>query len=123
MPHTALEKVLRYALIGLVASILFGNAIQFFACCENTTSRILDVMAADGLRGPFGHGLKTRLMVNGVQVPMFVVLMENVYDLRVVPVVIDDVVDVHFGAVVMRLRTEPSQTPSGMERGGGEMEL
>lgn len=90
-PHTTLEKVLRYALIGLVASLLsdmLSNSLRVVKTQKQLSETHIGyveaartVIAADGLRGLFGRGLKTRLMVNGVQGPMFVVLWKTFMDL------------------------------------------
>lgn len=90
-PHTTLEKVLRNALIGLVASLLsdmLSNSLRVVKTQKQLSETHIGyveaartVIAADGLRGLFGRGLKTRLMVNGVQGPMFVVLWKTFMDL------------------------------------------
>ncbi|CDO69743.1 hypothetical protein BN946_scf184697.g15 [Trametes cinnabarina] len=85
------EKLLRQAFIGFCASVVSDTVsnslrvvktyrqvneerIGYFAAAEA-------VIAADGLKGLFGRGLKTRILANGLQGLMFSVLWKLFMDL------------------------------------------
>ena len=90
-PHTLLEKLLRQALIGFVASVIsdtVSNSLrvvktyrQVHATRIGYTAAAKAVIAQDGVKGLFGRGLKTRILANGLQGLMFSVLWRLFLDL------------------------------------------
>ena len=90
-PHTIVEKLLRQAFIGFCASVVsdsISNSLRVVKTYRQVhRSRVgymqsaRDVIAADGLKGLFGRGLKTRILANGLQGLMFSILWKLFLDL------------------------------------------
>lgn len=83
-PDDGLYTLIRSAGIGFTASVVSdttSNSIRVVKTYRQTHAEnisypraVRDVIAADGLVGLFGRGLKTRLLANGIQGLMFSVL-------------------------------------------------
>ncbi|KAF8465131.1 mitochondrial carrier domain-containing protein [Russula ochroleuca] len=83
-PTTVGQQFLRQAFIGFVASVVSDTisnslrVVKTYRQVNETRIGYLDaaraVVAADGIRGLFGRGLKTRIIANGAQGLMFSVL-------------------------------------------------
>ncbi|KAF8435501.1 mitochondrial carrier [Boletus edulis BED1] len=91
LPTTLIEKLVRSAFIGFVASIASDcisnslRVVKTYRQVNATRIAYLDaaraVIAADGVTGLFGRGLKTRILANGLQGIMFSVLWKLFLDL------------------------------------------
>ncbi|KAG6372489.1 mitochondrial carrier domain-containing protein [Boletus reticuloceps] len=91
LPTTLIEKLVRSAFIGFVASIASDcisnslRVVKTYRQVNATRIAYLDaaraVIAADGVTGLFGRGLKTRILANGLQGIMFSVLWKLFMDL------------------------------------------
>ena len=89
--HPLLTKLLRQAFIGFAASVVSDTASnslrvlktyrQVNATNISYTAAAKRVLAADGWKGLFGRGLKTRILANGCQGLMFSVLWKMFLDL------------------------------------------
>ncbi|KAJ7302066.1 mitochondrial carrier [Mycena albidolilacea] len=89
--HTLLEKLGRRAFIGFCASITsdtVSNSLRVVKTYRQVNETRIgyfdaarEVIAADGLIGLFGRGLKTRILANGLQGLMFTVLWRFFEDL------------------------------------------
>ena len=85
----------RLAFIGFVASVLsdtLSNSLRVLKAHKQVSETPIGyvdaaraVIATDGLLGLFGRGLKTRLLVNGVQGPMFTVLWNTFQNMFAAP--------------------------------------
>jgi len=90
-PHTVIQKLLRQAFIGFVASVVsdtISNSLRVVKTCRQVNETRIDyfdaaraVIATDGLKGLFGRGLKTRIIANGCQGIMFSILWKLFMDL------------------------------------------
>ncbi|KAG6885325.1 hypothetical protein C0993_003173 [Termitomyces sp. T159_Od127] len=88
--HTLVEKLLRHALIGFVASAVsdsVSNSLRVVKTyCQVNETRIdyfeaaRAVIAVDGIKGLLGRGLKTRILANGLQGLIFSVLWKVFQD-------------------------------------------
>ncbi|KAF8057567.1 mitochondrial carrier domain-containing protein [Lyophyllum atratum] len=91
LAHTLFQKLLRRAFIGFVASVVSDTisnslrVIKTYRQVNETRIGYADaaraVIAADGVKGLFGRGLKTRILTNGLQGLMFSVLWKFFLDL------------------------------------------
>lgn len=91
LPETLPQKLLRSAIIGFTASIAsdtISNSLRVLKTYRQVnatrigyTDAARAVIAADGLKGLFGRGLKTRILANGLQGIMFSVLWKLFLDL------------------------------------------
>ncbi|KAF8836107.1 mitochondrial carrier [Paxillus ammoniavirescens] len=91
LPTTLGEKLLRSAFIGFVASIAsdsISNSLRVLKTYRQVNATRIGYMdaaraiiAADGVKGLFGRGLKTRILTNGLQGLMFSVLWKFFLDL------------------------------------------
>ncbi|OJA19477.1 hypothetical protein AZE42_04921 [Rhizopogon vesiculosus] len=91
LPVTILQKLLRSAVIGFAASIAsdtISNSLrvvktyrQVNATRIGYTEAAYAVIAADGIKGLFGRGLKTRILANGLQGIMFSILWKLFLDM------------------------------------------
>ncbi|KAF8547054.1 mitochondrial carrier [Imleria badia] len=91
LPTTIVEKLARSAFIGFVASIASDSisnslrVVKTYRQVNATRIGYMDaaraVIAADGVMGLFGRGLKTRILANGLQSIMFSVLWKLFMDL------------------------------------------
>ncbi|KAF8634783.1 hypothetical protein AX17_004106 [Amanita inopinata Kibby_2008] len=89
--HTSLEKLTRRAFIGFVASIVSDSVsnslrvVKTYRQVNATRIGYVDaaraVIVADGWRGLFGRGLKTRILTNGLQGLMFSILWRMFMDI------------------------------------------
>lgn len=92
--HTVLEKLARRAFIGFAASVVSDTisnslrVVKTYRQVNETRIGYMDaarsVIAADGVLGLFGRGLKTRILTNGLQGLMFSILWRFFLDLYVV---------------------------------------
>ena len=90
-PNTLLEKLLRQAFIGFCASVVsdtVSNSLRVIKTYRQVhrarvgyVQSARDVIAADGIKGLFGRGLKTRILANGLQGLMFSILWKLFLDL------------------------------------------
>jgi hypothetical protein len=88
---TIIQKLLRSAVIGFAASIAsdtISNSLRVLKTYRQVNATRIGyadaaraVIAADGLKGLFGRGLKTRILANGLQGIMFSVLWKLFLDL------------------------------------------
>ncbi|KAG1743867.1 mitochondrial carrier domain-containing protein [Suillus lakei] len=88
---TIAQKLLRSAVIGFAASIAsdtISNSLRVLKTYRQVNATRIGyadaaraVIAADGLKGLFGRGLKTRILANGLQGIMFSVLWKLFLDL------------------------------------------
>ena len=86
-----MEKLVRQAFIGFVASVIsdtVSNSLRVVKTYRQVHEARIGyfeaaeaVIAADGLRGLFGRGLKTRIIANGAQSIMFSILWKIFLDL------------------------------------------
>jgi len=84
------EKIVRQALIGFVASIVSdttSNSIRVVKTTKQTALTPISyphavrmIVEKDGVIGLFGRGLKTRILVNGLQGLLFSVLWRLIDD-------------------------------------------
>ncbi|THU98571.1 mitochondrial carrier [Dendrothele bispora CBS 962.96] len=91
VPDSTIEKLLRQAFIGFVASVISDTVsnslrvLKTYRQVNETKIGYLDAAKAvvrnDGLKGLFGRGLKTRIIANGLQGLMFSVLWKLFMDL------------------------------------------
>jgi hypothetical protein len=91
LPVTIIQKLLRSAVIGFAASIAsdtISNSLRVLKTYRQVNATRIGyadaaraVIAADGLKGLFGRGLKTRILANGLQGIMFSVLWKLFLDL------------------------------------------
>ncbi|KAG1856983.1 mitochondrial carrier [Suillus subalutaceus] len=91
LPATILQKLLRSAVIGFAASIAsdtISNSLRVLKTYRQVNATRIGyadaaraVIAADGLKGLFGRGLKTRILANGLQGIMFSILWKLFLDL------------------------------------------
>ncbi|KAH7886581.1 mitochondrial carrier domain-containing protein [Phlebopus sp. FC_14] len=91
LPSTIFQKLLRSAFIGFCASITsdtISNSLRVLKTYRQVNATRIGymdaaraVIAADGLKGLFGRGLKTRILANGLQGLMFSVLWKLFLDL------------------------------------------
>ncbi|KAG2071196.1 mitochondrial carrier [Suillus decipiens] len=91
LPVTIVQKLLRSAVIGFAASIAsdtISNSLRVLKTYRQVNATRIGyadaaraVIAADGLKGLFGRGLKTRILANGLQGIMFSVLWKLFLDL------------------------------------------
>jgi hypothetical protein len=91
LPVNIPQKLLRSAIIGFAASIAsdtISNSLrvvktyrQVNATRIGYTEAARAVIAADGIKGLFGRGLKTRILANGLQGIMFSVLWKLFLDM------------------------------------------
>lgn len=91
LPVTLAQKFLRSAFIGFVASVASDSisnslrVVKTYRQVNATRISYIDaaraVIAADGLQGLLGRGLKTRILANGLQGLMFSVLWKLFMDL------------------------------------------
>ncbi|KAF9221193.1 mitochondrial carrier [Gyrodon lividus] len=91
LPTTLIEKLLRSAFIGFAASIAsdsISNSLRVLKTYRQVNATPIGYMdaaraivAADGVKGLFGRGLKTRILTNGLQGLMFSVLWKLFLDL------------------------------------------
>lgn len=89
--HTLLQKLARQAFIGFCASVIsdtVSNSLRVVKTYRQVHESDIGyveaakaVVAADGLRGLFGRGLKTRIIANGCQGLMFSILWKLFLDL------------------------------------------
>jgi hypothetical protein len=89
-PNDLKEKLMRSALIGFVASAVSdtcSNSIRVIKTTKQTSTTIISypqalkmVLDADGVKGLFGRGLKTRILTNGLQGLLFSVLWKLIDD-------------------------------------------
>lgn len=89
--HTLMQKLARQAFIGFVASVVSDTVsnslrvVKTYRQVNETRIGYFDaakaVVAADGLKGLFGRGLKTRIIANGCQGLMFSILWKLFMDL------------------------------------------
>jgi len=90
-PHDLLQKIVRQAFIGFVASVVsdsISNSLRVVKTYRQVnetrigyTEAAWAVIATDGVRGLFGRGLKTRIIANGCQGIMFSILWKLFMDL------------------------------------------
>ncbi|KAG6333476.1 hypothetical protein ID866_5613 [Astraeus odoratus] len=95
LPTTLIQKLFRSAFIGFVASVAsdtISNSLrvlktyrQVNATRISYTDAARAVIAADGVRGLLGRGLKTRILANGLQGLMFSVLWKLFMDILYPP--------------------------------------
>ncbi|KAG6889472.1 hypothetical protein C0995_000999 [Termitomyces sp. Mi166 len=88
--HTLVEKLLRHAFIGFIASAVsdsVSNSLRVVKTyCQVNETRIeyfdaaRAVIATDGVKGLLGRGLKTRILTNGLQGLIFSVLWKFFQD-------------------------------------------
>lgn len=88
--HTLVEKLLRNAFIGFVASVVsdsVSNSLRVVKTyCQVNETRIdyfdavRAVIGTDGVKGLLGRGLKTRILANGLQGLIFSVLWKFFQD-------------------------------------------
>lgn len=88
---TILQKLLRSAVIGFAASVAsdtISNSLRVLKTYRQVNATPIGyadaaraVIAADGLKGLFGRGLKTRILANGLQGIMFSVLWKLFLDM------------------------------------------
>ncbi|KAI0029013.1 mitochondrial carrier [Vararia minispora EC-137] len=93
LPHTLIQKLLRQAFIGFVASVIsdtVSNSLRVIKTYRQVNEVRIGyfnaaraVVAVDGLKGLFGRGLKTRIIANGCQSIMFSILWKLFMDLFV----------------------------------------
>lgn len=86
-----MQKLARQAFIGFVASVVSDTisnslrVVKTYRQVNETRIGYFDaakaVVAADGLKGLFGRGLKTRIIANGCQGLMFSILWKFFMDL------------------------------------------
>lgn len=91
LPTTLPQKLMRSAFIGFIASVISDSisnslrVVKTYRQVDATRVGYLEaaraVVAADGVRGLFGRGLKTRILANGLQGLMFTVLWKLFMDL------------------------------------------
>ncbi|KAG2119298.1 mitochondrial carrier [Suillus clintonianus] len=91
LPVTLPQKLLRSAVIGFAASIAsdtISNSLRVLKTYRQVnatrigyTDAARAVIAADGVKGLFGRGLKTRIVANGLQGIMFSVLWKLFLDM------------------------------------------
>ncbi|KAF5376441.1 hypothetical protein D9615_008670 [Tricholomella constricta] len=91
LAHTVMQKLFRRAFIGFVASVISDTTsnslrvVKTYRQVNETRIGYFDaaraVIAADGVKGLFGRGLKTRILTNGLQGLMFSVLWKFFLDL------------------------------------------
>ncbi|KAG9312448.1 mitochondrial carrier domain-containing protein [Chiua virens] len=91
LPTTVFEKLARSAVIGFAASVVSDSVsnslrvVKTYRQVNATRIGYVDaaraVIAADGVQGLFGRGLKTRILANGLQSIMFSVLWKLFLDL------------------------------------------
>lgn len=91
LPVTLVQKLFRSAFIGFVASVASDSisnslrVVKTYRQVNATRISYIDaaraVIAADGIQGLFGRGLKTRILANGLQGLMFSVLWKLFMDL------------------------------------------
>ncbi|KIJ62477.1 hypothetical protein HYDPIDRAFT_94471 [Hydnomerulius pinastri MD-312] len=91
LPTTIIQKLLRSAFIGFAASIAsdtISNSLRVLKTYRQVnatrigyTDAARAIIAADGVKGLFGRGLKTRILTNGLQGLMFSVLWKLFMDL------------------------------------------
>ncbi|KAI0084527.1 mitochondrial carrier [Irpex rosettiformis] len=89
--HTLLQKLLRQAFIGFSASVVsdtVSNSLRVVKTYRQVNERRVGyaeaaeaIIAAEGLRGLFGRGLKTRILANGLQGLMFSILWKLFMDM------------------------------------------
>ena len=93
LPTNVFEKLLRAAFIGFCASVVsdtISNSLRVVKTYRQVhQSRVgyfqaaEAIIAADGLKGLFGRGLKTRILANGLQGLMFSILWKLFLDMCV----------------------------------------
>jgi hypothetical protein len=91
LPDTLFQKLGRQALIGFCASVIsdtVSNSLRVVKTYRQVNETRIGysaaaraVIAADGVQGLFGRGLKTRILANGLQGLMFSVLWRLFMDL------------------------------------------
>ncbi|KAF9244479.1 mitochondrial carrier [Melanogaster broomeanus] len=91
LPTTVIEKLLRSAVIGFAASVIsdtISNSLRVLKTYRQVNATPISymdaaraVIAADGVKGLFGRGLKTRILTNGLQGLMFSVLWKLFLDM------------------------------------------
>jgi len=91
LPNTLLQKLARQAFIGFCASVISDTVsnslrvVKTYRQVNETRIRYFDaareVVAADGMLGLFGRGLKTRILANGLQGLMFSILWKFFLDI------------------------------------------
>lgn len=91
LPITILQKLARSAFIGFTASVVADTmsnslrVVKTYRQVNATRIAYMDaaraVIAADGVKGLFGRGLKTRILTNGLQSILFSVLWNLFLDL------------------------------------------
>jgi hypothetical protein len=86
------SKLLRNAGVGLVASIISDTVVNAFRVVKTTkqslgskhdlsySETIQMVLAADGWRGLFGRGLRTRIFANSLQSIVFTIIWRGLAD-------------------------------------------
>mmetsp|Transcript_2527 Transcript_2527/g.6089 ORF Transcript_2527/g.6089 Transcript_2527/m.6089 type:complete len:441 (+) Transcript_2527:218-1540(+) len=86
LKHLIPKKLLRNASIGLVASVVSDTLVNVFRVIKTTkqtigvnhdftySDTIRIIVAADGWKGLFGRGLRTRVLANSVQSILFTVI-------------------------------------------------
>ncbi|KAH0583202.1 hypothetical protein H2248_011086 [Termitomyces sp. 'cryptogamus'] len=89
--HTLFKKLLRLASIGFIASVLSDSVCNSLKVvrvyCQVSEAHIeyfdaaRAVIATDGVKGLLGRGLKTRLLINGIQGLMFSILWKFFQDM------------------------------------------
>jgi hypothetical protein len=90
-PHNLIQKLLRQAFIGFVASVIsdtISNSLRVVKTYRQVNEVRIGylnaaraVIAVDGLKGLFWRGLKTRIIANGCQSIMFSILWKLFMDL------------------------------------------
>jgi hypothetical protein len=89
-PKDLKSKLMRSALIGFTASAVSdtcSNSIRVIKTTKQTSTTVISypqafkmIVEADGIKGLFGRGLKTRIMTNGLQGILFSVLWKLIDD-------------------------------------------
>lgn len=86
------SKLLRNAGVGLVASIISDTVVNAFRVVKTTkqslgskhdlsySETIQMVLAADGWKGLFGRGLRTRIFANSLQSIVFTIIWRGLAD-------------------------------------------
>lgn len=86
------SKLIRNAAIGLYASVVSDTVVNAFRVVKTTKQAISSkhdlsyletirmVLAADGWKGLFGRGLKTRVLANSLQSIVFTIIWRGLSD-------------------------------------------
>lgn len=89
-PESKVEKFARRAMIGFTASVVsdsISNSLRVVKTTKQTYETpvtypvvVKEIIETDGILGLMGRGLKTRILVNGIQGLMFSVLWKSFED-------------------------------------------